>query len=184
MYDKLQYHQENKKYLTIYRKVGSKSIETSHGYIVAFAKDFVILQETNDFEIDGYIIIPVAQIHKLRFNNVDKYFDKIMAMEKLSGRVVLKYHVSLDSWPSIFRSLQDQELTVIVECEDPDDKSFDIGPIIKIEQETIHVQNFDALGFFDLEPSIIAYGKITKVQFNGRYENIFSKYTRHRKVRR
>jgi len=73
---------------------------------------------------------------------------------------------------------------VVVECENPKINGFTIGPIIKTTRKLVFVQDFDPSGYLDEEATSIDFKSITKVMFDDRYINIFSKYLRHRKSKK
>lgn len=181
--NKLVYNLENKRFCFLERKVGNNKIENKYGYIVDLSDDYVLLQETDDFEFRGYLIIPINTISEVRFNNKDRYYDKIMNWEKLTDKIERKYDVNLSNWESIFKSIKKLNLNVIIENEDPDDYSFDIGPITKVSKEAVYTRYFNTQGFLDTEITKIIWGKITIVEFDDRYINIFSKYLRERKIK-
>ncbi len=79
--DKIKDHFENKKYAKIKKGAGKHTFETTSGYIVDYSSDFMLVQETDDFKVLGYTVLPINQIKKIRFNKWDKYYNKIMIWE-------------------------------------------------------------------------------------------------------
>ena len=183
MIKKIKYHKDKRKYFKVQRQVGIDVFEKSNGYIVDFSKDFIVLHETDDFELNGYVVFPIKTISEIQFNNKDKYYDKIMRSEGLTDKVENKYKIDLTSWTSIFKSIKDLDLNVVIENEDPNDKSFDIGPITKVTKKSVYIRYFDSQGYFDKEPTKISFDFITRVKFDERYTNVISKYLRERKSR-
>lgn len=179
--EKIKFHQENKKITEISREISKNVTETSRGYILDYSNDFILLHSTGDFLLLSYKIIPIEQIVKLRYNEWDKYYDKIFRWEKEIDNVGMNYAIDLNSWPSVFKSIKDKDLSVIVECEASETDSYVIGPIDRIGNKKVVIQNFDPEGYFDKKPTSINYNNITKVTFDDRYINVFMKYTRHRK---
>jgi hypothetical protein len=104
-----------------------------------------------------------------------------MRAEGIVDKVVNKHKIDLTSWSSVFRSIKQLGLNVIIENEDPNDESFDIGPITKVSKTAVYVRYFDPLSYLDKEPSKIAFNLITIVRFDERYVNVMSKYLRNRK---
>src|SRR4051812_43987181 len=100
MIEKIKYHKDKKKYVKVQRQVAKDVLEQSKGYVVDFSKTFILLQEVNDFDVDGYSIFPLKTISNLQFNNNDKYYDKIMHAEGLTDKVVCKHKIDLKSWTS------------------------------------------------------------------------------------
>ena len=179
--DKLAYNLENKRYCCLERKFNNNKIENKFGYVIGFNEDYVLLQEIHDFAISGYLIVPIKTISKVRYNNNDMNYDKIMRWETLKDKIVKKHNINLCNWESIFKSIRKLNLNVIIENENPSDCSFDIGPITKVSKEAVYIKYFNAQGFLDIEPTKIIWNKITIVNFDDRYINVFSKYLRERK---
>ena len=93
-----------------------------------------------------------------------------------------KHKIDLTNWTSIFKSIRLLGLNPIVENEDPNDESFDVGPITKVTKTSVYVRYFDSQGYLDKEPTKIPFNLITIVKFDGRYTNTMSKYLRERKT--
>lgn len=170
-------HFEEKNFCKIFRG----DFETISGFIVAYSKEFLIIQESDDFNILGYVIFPISTIEKIRRNNSDKYYHKILQGENLLKKVNLKHKINLNNWETLFKSIKKTDLNVIIENEDIDDKTFDIGPIIKVNKSSVYIHYFDSKGFLCDEETQIKWNQITLVRFDDRYINIFSKYLRKRK---
>lgn len=75
-------------------------------------------------------------------------------------------------------------MNIIVECESPDISSFTIGSVNKVTDKSVFVLNFDASGFLDEKPTKIDFQNISKIMFDDRYIDIFSKYIRKRKSKK
>jgi len=172
---------KNQKFARITRKVAKDWNELSRGYIVDFSDDFVILQESDDFRLLGFNILPIRDFKKIRYNKNDKYYDKIMSFENQKVNIGVLTKLDLSSWKSIFNSLMENNKNIVVECEDPEISSFTIGPIKKITDKSVFIQYFNATGFLDDELTKIKFKNVTKIIFDDRYVDIFSKYTRERK---
>lgn len=185
MIDKIIIHKEKKQRVKIFREVVRGQIETSNGYILDFSDELLLLHETDDFIVDGYTVIPIAQIKKIRFNKSDKYFDKMMKWENEFEKVGINHKVDIKNWRTLFTSLKKLAMSVIVRCEAPDidGYEFTIGPIEKVGIKYVSIKHFDAEGYFENFSSSIDYPSITRVAFDTQYSNIFSKYTRHRKAK-
>ncbi len=177
----IKYHLDTKKFCKVKRQVAEDSFEFSNGYIVDNSEDFVLMQEVEDFRVLGYLAFPISTIAQIRHNDNDKYYDKIMRWEKKVEEVSKKYKIDLTDWTSIFKTIKKAGFNVIIENENPDDESFDIGPIIKIIKTAVYIQYFNAKGYLDSEPTKITFDKITITKFDDHYINVFSKYLRQRK---
>jgi hypothetical protein len=182
--DKIKYHHDNKKYCRVMREVAKDAIEKTNGYIVDYTDDFVLFQETNDFDVDGYAIIPIKTISKIIYSNSDKYFDKILHLEGITDTIEKKHKIDLTSWATIFKSIKKSGFNVIVENEDPENTTFDIGPITKITKSSVYVRYFNAVGILNEQATKINWNFITIVKFDDKYTNMFSKYLRETKNKR
>lgn len=183
MIEKLRRHKEDNHRVRIYSKVSKNKVQLRNGYILGFSDNLLLLNETDDFRVNGYAIIRIDQIKKVRFNKGDKYFDKMMRWENTIEKVGIKHQIDLNDWHSAFKSLKNLGLSVIAECEAEDIDTFTIGPITKVGKKYVYITDFDIEGFFDDSPTSIDYESITRVAFETEYLNIFSKYTRQRKVK-
>lgn len=182
--EKIKFHQGNKKYCKIRRSVGENTFEKSSGYIVDFSENFVLLQETDDFIIRGYLIIPFQSISEVICSVSDKYYDKIMKAEGITAKVGNKYKIELKSWKTIFDSIQKLDFNVIVQNEKPNNEDFNIGPITKITEEAVYIQYFDPKCYIDSESTKIDFSEITIASFDDIYINTLSKYLRKRKPKK
>ena len=83
-----------------------------------------------------------------------------------------------------FRQMPEKiEQHVIVECEDRRAAEYDdffIGRIVTLDDEAVSILSFDSMGRWDEEPCIIAYGDITRIQFDTPYINTITKYLKER----
>ncbi len=177
---KIKYHCTNKKYCQIKRKVGGDKFLNSEGYIVDFSREFIVVQEVNDFRVLGYYIFPISTVVDIRYNNMDKYFNKILIKEKQVELVKNKYPLDLTDWTTIFKSIKNAGLNIIVECEAPDDDDFIIGPITKITKSAVSIHFISTNGYLFPEPTRVTYNRITVTRFDDNYVNVFSKYIRQR----
>jgi hypothetical protein len=179
--DKIKEHCRDQKFARITRSVAKGCNEISRGYIVEYSEDFVILQETDDFKALGFNILPIRHLKEIRYNNNDRYYDKIMTWENEKVNIGLKTKVDLKSWQTIFKEFQKKKINVIVYCEAPEKDTFTIGPVKRVTDKNVFILYFNANGFFNDKPTKIDYNDISKIMFDDRYIDIFSKYTRRKK---
>ena len=144
--------------------------------LVANEKLFLSSVE-GDFDFSGYHIGKISNIDTIDVRtNGDKLFEIIKA-EGLS-----KYFdvpdVNLSDWKTVFESLQKQDGYIIVKCEKDYDTeyAFTIGKIIKVTTKSITMKDFNGDGERYEDVFNIPFSKITCVEFNTRYSDVFSKY--------
>lgn len=181
---KIKKHHKTECFARITRQVAKDWDEISRGYIVDHSKDFIVLQETDDFKALGFNILPIKDFKEVRNNSHDKYYDKIMIWENEKKNIGLKTKINLKNWKFIFKDFQEIGMSIIVECENPKINSFTIGEVKKVTNKSVFIRYFDAAGFLDEEPTKLKFKNITKVLFNDRYADVFSKYTRELKSKK
>jgi hypothetical protein len=174
-------HHKEKNYVHITRIISYYVEDIIRGYIVDYSKDFIILEEVEDFRGLGFVILPFKQILKIRYNKNDRFYDKIMEWEKEKDKISLTIKVDLTNWQSIFQTFQEKKMNVFVQCEALKLNNYATGPITNITKNSVYIQFFDQAGFLDDEPTQVYFEDITKVVFDDRYMNIMSKYLRKRK---
>lgn len=169
IYDKKQLVQINRENLT-----GQSDI----GFILGLNSEFVLFQNCIDFVLNGYTVIKISDITSLRSSEHERLFEKILKGEGTLDEVGIPYDVNLDSWQSLLQGLKEMNKNVMIECEvgDEDEDDFFIGKLIQINQDSVSLLFFSDLGIWDDEPDVIPFDEITKVRFDEKYINVFSKY--------
>ncbi len=171
----LQKHQTEKLYVRLTRKLGSFE-KISTGFILDQSDDFILLQESDEFMILGYQIIPIKTIVHVRYNNYDQKYHQILVEEGLLNEVQSKYIINLNDWFTLCNDIKKTGLTVTSECEHPKLQYFCIGELKKVNKKSISIRYFEATGKLDKKNTKNLYEHITKLSFDDRYANIFSKY--------
>lgn len=176
--NKIEHHYNERKFSRISRRVAKDWNEVTRGYIVDFSDRFIIVQLTEDFRFAGFNILPIDQIEKIRYNKHDKYYDKIMGWEEQKKNLGTKTNIRLSSWKDIFLSFKKRKKNIIVECEHSKINTFTIGPIVKVGDNSVYIRYFDSAGILDKKPTKIKFKHISKVLFDDRYIDVFSKYVK------
>ena len=172
----LQTHIDKKDFVKIYRTFREKE-ETISGFILAFSKDFLLLQVDNEFALNGYAIIRKGQFDSIRCNKYDKTQKKIYKAEGLmDNSYVIDKNISLKNWQDNFTDLKKNDYHVIIECEDKEEPLFDIGPIKRILKNSVSIQYYDPTGQLENKLTSRKYADITIVKFDDNYSKTFRKY--------
>lgn len=115
----------------------------------------------------------------MRCNKFDKAFKRILKAEGVfNSDYGIKNKVRLNDWQTIFNDLKKHDYQIIVECEDLKEPLFVIGPIQKVNTNSVSIQYFDPTGLLDKKPTKVQFKDITLVKFDCRYINVFRKYLR------
>jgi hypothetical protein len=174
--EKLVRHKTEKLYIRLTRKFGSVE-RISKGFIIDKSDDFILLQESDEFRVLGYQIIPIKTIRHVRYNNYDKTYERILREEGLLNEFKPKYKINLKNWNTICNDIKKTGLTIISECEHPKYQYFCIGALKSVNEKSISIRYFGADGKLDKENTEHSYKKITTLSFDDHYANVFSKYT-------
>lgn len=177
VFKKLEEHFKTRTYVQLKRKKGGFQ-SNSRGFILGMSKNFILIQETDEFRILGYQIFPIKTIKHVRYNKNDQTYERILKEEGLLEELGLKYDIDLTDWQTICESIQKTGLTIISECEHPDIDSFCIGDLKGFNKKSISIRYFNAQGIYDEEDTLNDFKNITKLCFDDRYANVFSKYAK------
>jgi hypothetical protein len=155
--------------------------ERVHGCILNYSEDFVLIHQTDDFQLDGYAILPIDAIEEVRYNEMEEFYDSVMQQEGLLDDFGIDYSIDLSSWQTIFDSIIKNEKFAIIECEksDDDDSQFLLGKIIRTKRDKFEMIYLNADGIFEDTITEQKYSEITIVRFDERYTNLFQKYAKN-----
>jgi len=178
----LRRYQKNRELVKINRTISSGA-SNLFGVILDFSDDLMHFAEVDEFRVHGEVIIEMSHYDSISHEAIDETYKMIMEKEKkLSKSKPKKSNVDLKSWKTLFKSLKKHDKHVIIECEDLKNPSFNIGPIKKVGNNSLRIQNYDATGRLDENDTKIKYESITLVKFNDRYSSIFRKYLKKPKA--
>lgn len=178
---KIERNFKEKRYSKITRKISKKEAVINEGYILDYSDRFILMQEEHDFTFRGFWILESSKIKKFRYNKYDKYYDFIIESEGLKKNLKVKTKVKLSSWETILTSLQEAKKHIIVECEHRKRDQYIIGEIIKVTSKSVSILYFSPEGILDKKPTKVKYKNITKISFDDKYVDIYSKYLRKKK---
>jgi hypothetical protein len=152
------------------------------GFILAKSKKFILIQEAYDFRFDGYIVIPMDQFDSVRCNKFDRASKMIYKKEGLLGtQYGIQHPILLRSWQDLFTNLKKLDFHVIVECEDKEESLFSIGPIKRINKNSVSIQYYNPAGQLFKKFDLVNYDEITRIEFGDPYSTTFRKYLKPEK---
>jgi hypothetical protein len=152
---------------------------TQNGFVLGLGRDLVLLHQFHDFYPEGYTALRAADVKRVRSGEHERFWEEMFRGEGLMDQVGISYEVPLDDFRSLLATLHGRGQHVIIECEDrrtEEYEEFYIGRIFALAGETVSIRCFDSMGRWDDEPCIIAYGDITKIQFDTPYIDTMTKY--------
>jgi hypothetical protein len=168
---------KEKRLVKIYRNFTNEELIIT-GFILDSSDDFILLQNESDFLLDGYSIIRINDIGKIRYGKYEKYFEMMLGKEGFLKNIGIDYKVELQNLQSIFNSIKLNKLYVIAECQKENDGRFIIGPIESTNKKSVEIRYFDATGYLKKNLTKLKFKDITTIELDTRYLNYFSKYLR------
>jgi len=177
----LQKYIDNKSYIKILRTVFDKE-ENLSGFLLMMSKDFLCMQLSSDFSFNGFAIIRKDDFDSIQHSSHERTKRKIF---KAEGLLEKEYgfvkQFQLTNWTDIFNTLKNHDFHVIIENINKDYLDFWIGPIIKVNNKSVSIHNYDPNGILYDNPTLIKYASISVVQFGDNYSTTFRKYLRNKK---
>lgn len=144
-----------------------------YGFVIDKNDHLTLVMVEDDFWLDGYQILRNSDITSLKLTDTNRHCMNILRKEGLL-RNISNPAIDIDAWPSVFRSLKKHDKFVIVEDEIEED--FLIGPIARVNKNTVSIKCFDGTGRWEGVQNI-RYEDITTVRFDCRYILYHQKYT-------
>ena len=177
----LQDYIDRKDYVKIYRTVCGEE-ENLSGFILGMSKRLLLLQLDNEFTLDGYAVIRLDDFDSIRHSSYERTHRKIFKAEGfLSAGYGFKRPLPLTSWTALLKALKGYDLHVIIENINKDYLDFWIGPIKRVSEKSVSIQNYDPDGRLDAKPTAIILETINVLKFGDRYSTIFRKYLKSAK---
>ena len=140
-------------------------------YPNAVNERFMLGQEENDFQLNGYQVRKISDLIKTEIKD-----DLCQTINEWKGLVneVHAQEVDISSWQTIFNSPALQGKCVIIQ--DENSGVFRIGYIRKACARNVSLFHFGANGEFEEEPYDFPYSKITSLSWDTRYATTWHEY--------
>lgn len=176
-YDKLLQKLKTKREIVKIGRTVREGESNIYGLILNFSDELMQIAENDEFKFNGELIIRMDHYDSVRCNEFDKTIKRILKGEKNLNKSKPKASaIDLSNWNTAFKDLQKLDLHVIIECEDLKKPSFTIGPVVKVNNKSVEIQNYDATGRLDKETTKVKFKNITLLKFNDEYSTTFRKY--------
>jgi hypothetical protein len=151
-----------------------------HGYVLSFTDDFVLIHQTDDLRLDGYAILPINTIKKIRCNDFEEMYEYIMQKENFLTNLGINYMIDLTNWQTIFNSIIEHKQFAVIECEQAWISTFLLGKLTKAKKKKVEILYLEANGVYEEFVTEQKYKDITIVRFDELYHNLFQKYGRYK----
>jgi hypothetical protein len=153
-----------------------------YGFPLAVGRALVLLRAVHDFNLEGYIVLPLERITHVRSGVNERFLEHVIRDDGQLRRVwpplaaPIWADLPLDAWQKLFRTLGATRQIAIVECETRDEDGFFIGPVVGVAEHAVGIHHFDATAVWDPAPTEVLFKTITCVRFDERYTQVYTRY--------
>jgi hypothetical protein len=167
-------HQKNRNLVSVRRnEIDENSIQ---GFVLASSEDLVVLQYVYDFNLDGLVVLRVADVTEVRDSITNKFQKGLLEQEGLMQRVPFGVDFDLRNWKSVIAQLSKEYPLMIVECEALEEKDFAIGRVLKTTQAGVQFQYFSGAANWGENPEILKFKDITCCKVGTNYVNVYQRH--------
>lgn len=147
-----------------------------NGFPIERTADFVMLRTLDDFRLDGFAVLKLADVVAARSGDPERFFERVLRAEGLFERLPSPGTIRLESWGSIVEDVIARHTNAIVECEALEQPEFHLGQLIDVDHEALRLLYIHVNGTKEVEPTRILLDDVTLVRFGERYIELFAKY--------
>ena len=182
MRKRIKKHIENKDFVKVYIiDTDGDLITYFQGIIFEQSKEFILMNDTTDFNFDGFIVLRKSDVSEIKHTENETFFNLILDNEQITTFILNKrkeLDFSLDSLEEMSNKLKVLGLPVIIECKYRKDERFIIGPIDAVSSKKVKIKYFNAKGEYELKPIPVKLSEITYLRIESPYANLYYKYAK------
>jgi hypothetical protein len=153
----------------------------THGYVLGLSDSLALLFSFHDFFPEACHVIRLRDIEGVQSGENERFWDRLLAAEGLLDAVGISALPPLDDMETLLKHLRDTNSSAIVEAEngvesdngDEEESVYLIGRVVRVEDGTCWIHEFDALGQWEAEPYSIDVEYITQIQLEAPYMAVF-----------
>jgi hypothetical protein len=147
------------------------------GIVAHLTKRYVALQQIDDFQFNGTVVIALNHIAKVQAESYSRATDRVMEhIGELKKFRPPAWPKTCETWEDLFSQLRRRNIWPSAEVVQKQDVWFLIGPIVNAEEEGSYIQHFGGEGRWLKRPDPIAYKYLRLVIFGDRYSRNFNRY--------
>jgi hypothetical protein len=167
-------HQKNHNLVSIHRdEIDDNAIQ---GFVLASSEELVVLQYVYDFNLDGLMVLRVADITEVRYTATGKFQQTLLKHEGLLERVPFGATFDLQSWRSVLSQFSREYALLILECEEGEEKDFLIGRVLKTTATGVQIRYFSGAANWADSPERFNFKNITCCQVGTNYIGVYERH--------
>lgn len=157
---------------------------------IAMSKKLLLIHYLYDFQFDGFKVLTMKDISRVKRGKVEKFHDKILKKEKIKKSV--SPDVKVDSWRDFFHSItkENKLIDISLERKTPgSEQTFFVGKVVSVNKKSINLLEISTLGIYDPKRkkyrfklfeggTKIKFKDITAVSFGNRYSEVLDKFSK------
>lgn len=149
------------------------------GIVIQNKKNFIVVVEFNNLELDGFVLIPKKVISGYRDLKFEICFNQIIRQNKEFGKIKIPQWIDeCDSIQEVLLNLEKRKIWPAIEVIFDEDSAFFIGEIQDVQSDLIKFKSYDAAGKWAYVDTLLSED-IFKIEFNSRYCNHFNTYMKN-----
>jgi hypothetical protein len=150
------------------------------GFVLACNDEFTFIHEFDNqiFRLDGYCIFKNDSVKNYRVYDKDEYFlNEVIRVKNIEPQAVPT--ISIESWAEILRTVNESFPLIVIEREKIDNQVCYIGKLDELKKKSFSLREINPSADWDKSFSY-KYADLTKIGFNGEYENTLILVAEHR----
>ena len=156
---------------------------------IAMSKKLLLIHYLYDFQFDGFKVLTMKDISRVKRGKVEKFHDKILKKEKIKKSV--SPDVKVDSWRDFFHSIarENKLIDISLERKTPGfEQTFFVGKVVSVNKKSINLLEISTLGKYDKKRkkyrfklfergTKIKFKDITAVSYGNRYSEVLDRFS-------
>ncbi|MBN2212320.1 MAG: hypothetical protein JW709_13060 [Sedimentisphaerales bacterium] len=155
--------------------------EEYYGVPVLVSRSLLAFQEIRDFHFDGYRIVRLKDIVKIRRSKCDVVQEKILKHTGEFAKYSIPGWLRVGSWKILLKSIKGRNLCICIASGLMDVNVFVVGEIYALKDDAVVLKSFDAHGNWCKPKHRINYSDITEVSFGDEYSVTFNEFVKNGK---
>ncbi len=160
-------------------RIHRKPIDAMHldAYVLAVSDELALLQPVRDrIDLDGYDVIRLADVSSVTASPRASFYEEALALKRM--RPTKPKQLSLDNMASLLKSVNEAYPLVVIHRESVTPDSCEIGRVRDISDRTYHLDWINPNASFEKDGRRFRLADITRIQFDGAYENALAMVAR------
>ncbi|MCA9704991.1 MAG: hypothetical protein KDK70_03965 [Myxococcales bacterium] len=154
--------------------------EKRPGLVVEVGSTLVLLVSISDFFVDGYEILSIGAIERVRRSVADEFYEHMAREAGLLGPDLVLPQLPLSSMRAALAALRERWSLLAVECGAEsldDDWQYLVGELVAVDDLRVQLRYVTTTGHWR-ELDVVPTRTITRVSFGSRYLEVFARHGR------